>query len=125
MTTQQIKQAFGGKVVGTESTKNLVAQAVNKLSVDQIKYLTNHVWVFSTPDDAWAYAFHGNDLKDKHLIYLSDELLQEPASQIQYTILHELGHILLGHRNSINFKQGRSEISQQEFEADQFAKSHL
>lgn len=125
MTTQQIKKSFGGKIVGTDSTKNLIAQTVGRLSENQINYATRHIWFFSTPKDTWAYAFHGNDLKDQHIIYLSDELLSEPREQIEYTILHELGHIFLNHKNSINFKQSKFEINQQELEADWFAKQFI
>ena len=62
MTTQQIKKSFGGKIVGTDKTKNLISQVVNKLDPDQIEYATKHIWFFTTPKDTWAYAFHGNDI---------------------------------------------------------------
>ena len=75
--------------------------------------------------DTWAYAFHGNDLKNQHLIFLSDELFEEPENQIFYTILHEIGHILLSHRNSIGFQQTKAEIATQEEAADSFAYQYL
>lgn len=76
-------------------------------------------------DDAWGYAFTGNDLKNQHLIFISDDLLVQDSSQINYTILHEIGHVVLGHKNSTNYKQTPREISRQEKEADFFAKKYL
>src|SRR2546426_887676 len=125
MTIHQIIQTFGGRLVGNVTTKNLVAQAILKLSETQIDYVTHHVWILSSHPDSWAFAFHGDDLKNQHLIFLSDDLLAQSEHQIMFTILHEFGHILLGHKNSIDYKQSKHEISKQEKEADQFAKNLL
>ena len=73
-------------------------------------------------DDAWAFTFTGNDLKDKHLIFLSDELLNQHPGHIRYSIAHEIGHVILKHRNSTLVKQTKQEIKRQEEEADRFAK---
>lgn len=81
--------------------------------------------VFLFGDDSFGYAFNGNDLKDKHLIFLSDVLFRESEYQIMYTILHEIGHIALNHKNSIQYKQNKEEIAAQELETDQFAKKYL
>jgi Zn-dependent peptidase ImmA (M78 family) len=125
MTIQQIKKAFGGRIVAGEFAKQMIAQAVAKLPADKIECLIDHVWFFSSLPDTWAYAFHGNDLKNQDLIFLSDELFKELENQIQYTILHEIGHILLNHRNSIGFKQSKQEIEKQEKQADGFAYKYL
>ncbi len=125
MTIPQIKKSFGGKIVADDFAKNMIAQAIAKLPLDKIGYLTSNVWFFCSLPNTWAYAFHGNDLKDKHLIFLSNGLFNEPQNQIQYTILHEIGHILLNHKNSIGFKQTKKEIAIQEQQADQFAYKYL
>lgn len=122
---EDIIRSFDGKIIGSKRTKQLVAEAVSKLPKDLQKYVTHHIWFFSTADDAYAYAFHGKDLLDQHFIFLSDELLAQDLSQIYYTVLHEIGHIILGHKNSIEYHQEKHEISKQEFEADQFAKKYL
>ena len=122
---EKIIRAFEGKIVGTKRTKKLVAQAVLKLPKEMQSHVTHHLWFFSTDDQAYAYAFHGNDLKDQHFIFLSDDLLAQHLGQIYYTILHEIGHIILEHKNSIEYHQAKHEISQQESEADQFAKKYL
>ena len=88
-------------------------------------YITRRVWILSSDSEAWAFTFTGNDLKDKHLIFLSDELLAEDKSQIQFTLLHEIGHVILGHKNSINYKQTKAEINKQERQANQFAGKYL
>lgn len=96
-----------------------------KFPEEVIKYIIKNCWFLSSDPEAWAYTFTGSDLKDKHLIFLSDELLQEDISQIQFTIAHEIGHVILGHKNSINYRQTKEEISKQEREADEFAHKYL
>jgi Zn-dependent peptidase ImmA (M78 family) len=90
-----------------------------------INFVTKNCWFFSSMEDAWAFTFTGNDLKDKHLIFLSDELLNEHPKQIMYSIAHEIGHVILKHRNSTLVKQSKAEIKQQEAEADEFAKRFI
>ena len=79
----------------------------------------------SSMDDAYAFTFTGNDLKNQHLIFLSDDLLYQNISQIHYTIAHEIGHVILGHRNSTLSNQSKKEIKMQEKEADDFAKKYI
>lgn len=122
---KKIKEALGGKLVCKVPVKIIICETLIFLPSEIIDYVTSHVWFFSTPADAWAYTFTGNDLKDKHVIYLSDELFEQEKSQIQYTILHEIGHIILKHKNSIERAQTQSEIKKQELEADLFAKKYL
>lgn len=55
------------------------------------------------------------------MIFLSDELFRYDKNQIMYTIAHKVGHVILGHRNSVFEKQSRKEINRQEKEADIFA----
>jgi len=88
-----------------------------------ISFITKKCWFFASMEDAWAFTFTGNDLKNQHLIFLSDELLEESPEQIRYTIAHEIGHVILGHRNSVLEMQTKKEIRKQEREADRFAKS--
>lgn len=121
----EIRKAFGGRLVGKPKMQTLILETVSVLPPEIIEYVAKRVWFFSSSEDAWAYTFTGNDLKDKHLIFLSDELFEEQKSQIMYTIAHEIGHIILGHKNSIHFKQTQSEINHQEREADLFAKKYL
>lgn len=71
-------------------------------------------------DDAWAYTFTGNDLKNQHLIFLSDDLLRETPEQIMHSIAHEIGHVVLKHRNSTTTSQSKQEIKKQEKEAEAF-----
>lgn len=52
---------------------------------------------------------------------------------LQFTIAHEIGHVVLRHRNSIGYepndstayKQSRGEVHKQEQEADKFAERLL
>ena len=94
------------------------------MPVEVQSFITEKCWFFSSMDDAWAFAFTGNDLVDQHLIFLSDELWKQPEQEIYYTIAHEIGHVILGHRNSTLIRQTRTEIRRQEKEADRFAKKY-
>jgi len=105
--------------------RKMVCETLLYLPSEIIKYVTGSVWFISSPEDAWAFTFRGSDIKNQHLIILSDELFNQKKNQIRYTILHEIGHVLLGHKNSIGFEQTQSEIKQQELEADQFANKYL
>ena len=76
-------------------------------------------------EDAYGFTFTGNDLKNQHLIFLSDELFRESKEQISRTIAHEIGHVILNHRNSTLTSQTKEEIRKQEKEADAFAKEYI
>lgn len=124
-TIEEIRRTLGGKLIGNPFMKTIVCETIQIFPDEIINYVTKHIWFFSSSEDAWAYTFDGNDAKDRHFIFLSDELFREEKSQIQYTIAHEIGHVILKHKNSIGRQQTQSEIKIQEREADQFAKKYL
>lgn len=125
MSIDEIRKAFGGRLVGNDYMQQMVCLAVSKLHKDLVEHVTKHVWFFSSDEDALGFAFDGNDLKDKHMIFLADVLFREDQSQVLYTILHEIGHVELKHKNSIGVKQTKEEIDKQEKEADQFVDKYL
>lgn len=125
MTKREIYKAFEGKLVGKYFMKRMICDVVVKLPNDMQEFVTKKCWFLSSMEDAWAYAFTGNDLRDQHLIFLSDELFYEDKESIYYSIAHEIGHILLKHRNSVLFQQSKEEVAQQEREADAFAREVL
>ncbi|GEM_PF-915160 len=122
---RQLIHLFGGRLVGTRSVKHLVAEALLLLPEETVQYVLRHCWILSSSDDAWAYAFSGDDVAGQHLIFLSDELFEQSKEQIIYTIVHEIGHVMLKHRNSIGHHQTKKEIERQEQQADQFAHRFL
>jgi hypothetical protein len=122
---KKIYLAFDGKLVGNLRMKTFVCEVVLQLPKDMQNFVTNHCWFIGSFDDAWAFAFTGNDLKDQHLIFLSDALMNESNDQINYSIAHEIGHVVLHHRNSVLIKQTKDEIDRQEYEADMFAKKYF
>ncbi len=124
-TIEKIRHSFNGRLMGNLYMRKMVCETLLYLPSEIIKYVTGSVWFISSPEDAWAFTFRGSDIKNQHLIILSDELFNQKKNQIRYTILHEIGHVLLGHKNSIGFEQTQSEIKQQELEADQFANKYL
>lgn len=125
MSFGEIFKGFGGKLIGNPLMKSMVCEAVVWLPKDIQNYVTKNVWFLSSPDDAWALTFRGSDIKNQHLIFLSDELFKQKRGQIIYTIIHEIGHVILGHENSMGRKQTQSEIRWQELEAHRFAKKYL
>ncbi len=125
LTLSEIKNAFSGRLVGNQQMINSVCQIVKFLPEKIQKYVSRNVWFISSPDDAWAFTFRGSDIANRHLIVISDELLKQNEQQIRYTILHEIGHVMLGHENSIGRVQTQAEIKRQEVAADAFAKKHL
>jgi Zn-dependent protease with chaperone function len=120
-----IRNAFKGKLVGNSYMADCVVRTLLKFPETIIHFVTSYCWFFSSMEDAWAYTFTGNDLINQHLIFLSDELLQQSKLQIEFTIAHEISHVVLGHKNSILRKQTHNEIGRQEYEADQFAYKYL
>ncbi len=122
---REIYFAFGGKLVGTEEMKKYVCEVVALTEEKVVRTITSSCWFFGSMDDALAFTFTGNDLKNQHLIFLSDELFIHDDKQIRYTIAHEIGHVILNHRNSIIENQSRSEIYKQEKEADKFARKYI
>jgi Zn-dependent peptidase ImmA (M78 family) len=124
-TTKSIYSAFDGKLVGNAKMKRHVCDTLLLMPEEIIAQVTRTCWFMASMEDAWAFTFTGNELKDQHLIFLSDELLLQDEEQIQYTIAHEIGHVVLGHRNSVLVQQSKTEIQKQEQEADIFAKRYL
>lgn len=124
MTIDEIKNLFKGKVIGSNTIKQHVYQTLRAFPNDIAVFITASCWFMGSFDDAYAYAFTGNDLKDQHLIFLSDDLFHQNENQIHFTIAHEIGHIMLGHKNSVQYKQSKDEINQQEKQADAFARHY-
>lgn len=121
----EIQKAFNGKLVGNAKMKWYVAFVLSRMPDEIIQYVTENAWFMASMDDAWAFTFSGSDLQNKHLIFLSDELLAEKPSQIHWTIAHEIGHVMLGHKNRFFDKFSPEKVMQQEDEADAFAKRYI
>lgn len=121
----KIYELFDGKLVGDFPITRYVCEVVAEMPEELIKLITSKCWFLSSIEDASAYTFKGNDLKDQYLILMSDHLLKQNKNNIKYTIAHEIGHVVLDHRNSINYKQTMDEINWQEKEADEFAKRFI
>lgn len=124
MTTEEIKYLSRGKVIGNKRLQRYVYKTLSIFPDEISQNIAITTWFMGSFDDAYAYAFSGNDLKDQHLIFLSDDLLNQSDEQIQFTIAHEIGHIFSGHKNSVQYKQSKDEIRKQEKEADEFANQY-
>ncbi len=122
---KNIRQAFGGRLIGNLSMRKWVCETVILLPSEIVEYVTKNIWFISSPEDAWAFTFRGSDVKNQHLIVLSDELFKQSEDDIRYTIIHEIGHVILNHKNSMGFMQTESEIKMQEREVDNFARKYL
>ncbi|HEX7041892.1 MAG TPA: ImmA/IrrE family metallo-endopeptidase [Patescibacteria group bacterium] len=122
---EEIQRRFYGKLIGTKKLKHYVSEVVSTLPEDIQDDLIESCWFVGSMKDAWAYTFTGNDLKNQHLIFLSDDLLSQDPIQIRFSIAHEIGHVIKGHRNSIEIKQSKEEVTIQEKEADEFASAYF
>jgi len=122
---REIYSAFEGKLVGTKYMQKFVCETLILMPDEIVSYITSNCWFVSSMDDAWGFTFTGNDLKDQHLIFLSDELLSHNPYQIRYSIAHEIGHVILRHRNSVLERQTKEEVKKQEKEADLFARQFV
>lgn len=125
ITPEEIYRLFGGKIHGSQKMKRYVCNTLAKFPPDIIDHITTDCWFLGSTTDAWAYTFRGDEVRGKHMIILSDSLWAQPEEDIMYTIAHEIGHIVLGHRNAILAPQSRSETTLQEREAHDFAMKYL
>ena len=124
--TKDVEKAFGYKLIGTKKMKRLVADAVLMLPDKIAGFVTKHMWFVGSFDDGYAFTLRRDDLKrGEYLAFLSDELLDKPEWRIKFSILHEVGHAYLKHKNSIGRPQSKREIKTQEREADEFAKKYM
>ena len=121
----EIQLAFKGKLVGKKKMKRHVAEVLALMPQDIIDYITENIWFVTSFDDAWAFAFTGNDFQNKHVIFLSDELLYQSPQQIHWTIAHEIGHVMLGHKNRFSEKFSKKKVEEQEEAADDFARHYV
>ncbi|MBI3397483.1 ImmA/IrrE family metallo-endopeptidase [Candidatus Woesebacteria bacterium] len=125
MTIQEIRHAFSGRLMGGLKMRTAVCETLLLLPEDIVKYVTRNVWFISSPDDAWAFTFRGSEIAKRHLVVLTEELFSQAPEDINYTIVHEIGHVMLNHKNSIGVEQTQTEINKQEKEADEFARRYL
>jgi len=113
------------KITGSKKAITIINETVIFFPKEVKEYLINNAWFICSFDDAWAYTFDSDDLRNRKLIFLSDELFVQSKKQIIYTIAHEIGHVFLGHRNSIYEDQSHNEVNIQEKAAHEFAKSYI
>jgi len=105
--------------------KRIVAKTLLLFPGDIIDFVAKNCWFVSSFEDGWAFVLKGSELgKGEYLIFLSDELMAAGEEQMRRTIVHEIGHVVLGHRNSIGEVQSKSEVEKQERQADEFTKRY-
>jgi Zn-dependent protease with chaperone function len=126
MNVFEIRKSFGHKLIGSEFMKKVVCRALLLLPHEIAGFVAKHCWIVGSFEDGWAFTLKGSEIGGgEYLIFLSDELLNAGEAQMRYTLIHEIGHVVLGHRNSIGEVQTKVEIRLQEKEADEFAISFL
>jgi Zn-dependent protease with chaperone function len=126
LNTFEVQKALGHKLIGTSFMKRIVCRTILLLPPDLVNFVTKNVWFVGSFTDGWAFTLKASELgKGEYLIFLSDELLEAGENDMRFTILHEIGHVILGHRNSIGEVQTKAEVRLQEREADEFARKFL
>ncbi|HKC05010.1 MAG TPA: hypothetical protein VKC54_04010 [Patescibacteria group bacterium] len=126
MNASEIQKSFGHKLIGSTFMKKIVIKTLLYFPPEIIERITKTTWFVGSFTDGWAFTLRGDELKkDEHLIFLADELMEESEEQIVWTIAHEVGHVVLGHKNSIGKIQTKAEVRKQEKEADLFARKYV
>jgi Zn-dependent peptidase ImmA (M78 family) len=125
-TVAKIRRAFGHKLIGSSHMEKVVCETLLIFPDKIIDHITKNCWFVGSFEDGTSFALRGDELeKDEFLIYLSDQLFLQSKKDIRYTIAHEVGHVVLGHKNSIREVQTKQEIKRQEKQAHEFAQKHL
>ena len=123
---ETINKKFDRKLVGNAKMRRLVCETLLYFPRKTVDFITKNVWFVSSFEDSWGFVLRGDELvKGKFLVFLGDELFEQESSAQHYTIAHEIGHVILGHRNSIIERQLKTEVDKQEKEAHLFALKYL
>lgn len=122
---EKVRQKFGNKIIGSRGMRNLILEVVSVLPDNLAYFVAENVWFVNSFEDAWGFVIRGDEIKDKFLVFLADRLFRQPKADQEYEIAHEIGHIVLKHRNAISAPQSKAEIARQEREADAFARRYL
>ncbi len=122
---EDIKEKFGGKLIGNPRMQKLVCETLLSFPKEKVAFIVKNIWFVSSFDDSWGFVLDSRDLGKKHLVILGDELFDQDKYAQNYTIAHEIGHVLLNHRNAILGPQTGDEIKDQEAEAHKFALKYV
>ena len=77
---RQIYHQFDGKLVGKTLLKIQVCKTLSKMPSSIIDFVTYNCWFLGSLEDAWAFTFTGNDLKDQ-LAFERDQQRKAGASR--------------------------------------------
>ena len=125
-TLGKIRRAFGHKLIGNSNMEKVVCETLLIFPDKIIDHITKNCWFVGSFEEGTAFTLRGDELKrNEYLIYLSDQLFVQSKKDMRYTIAHEIGHAVLGHKNSILESQTKQEIRRQEKQAHDFALKHL
>ena len=122
---EKIKKKFAGKLIGSVRMQKLVCETIQILPREIADFICKNVWFVSSFDDSWGFVLDSNDLGKKHLVFLGDELFQQEKYDQRYTIAHEIGHVVLKHKNAILEPQAVERTRKQESEAHKFAMQYM
>jgi hypothetical protein len=121
----EVREKFGTKIIGPGKMQNLICKVVCRLPQKTADFVTRNVWFVNSFPDTWGFVLRGDELDGKFLVFLSNELFRQPRKIQEYEVFHEIGHVVLNHRNSITVPQSKEKIARQEREADTFARRYL
>lgn len=125
-TLSSIRKALGYKLMGNKFLKAAVCETIAVFPEEIIDFICKHVWFVGSFDDGYGFTLRADEIKKgEYLIFLSDELFNQDEWRMRFTIAHEIGHVILGHRNSIGIPQSKAEVRKQERQANAFAKRYL
>ncbi len=108
----------GEMTLGNEKLRFAVAKCLSKLPLEIIEQVTkNCLFVMPTIEKLGIYLT--NDLiNDKVIFAFPEKLLEKEKSEIEHTILHEVAHYYLNHKNPLIYTLSGEEYDSQEQEAN-------
>ncbi len=122
---EKIRKKFSGKLAGSKKMQNIVCETLLSFPKEIVDYVTENVWFVSSFDDSWGFVLKGSEIGNKFIVFFGDELFAQDKYEQKYTVAHEIGHVVLKHRNAILEPQTKAQTNVQEAQAHKFALKYV
>ncbi|MDD3159587.1 MAG: hypothetical protein PHQ98_01300 [Candidatus ainarchaeum sp.] len=113
------------KICANEDRKKLIIQALLNLPVDLIDEVMKKCFYVCKLNDDCNQIIPSRLIGEKSIIFLSDDVFDQPKEKILFIILCQTAHVLLDHKSQSCDEIYDDEIIAQEDEAKKFAKLYF
>ena len=116
---QYVWDADAGVItLDNQQLRYVVAKSLSKLPIEIIDKVTENC-LFIMPKIEELGIYLPNDfIKDKQIFAFPEKLLEKEEHEIEHTILHEVAHYYLKHKNALIHNLSAEEYDRQEEEAN-------